>query len=104
MKGNDEPELSQFVHVILPTLVVAIVSATSFYIDGSSDGEMFWFQRSGALVAAAGIYIGFHEARWSITAVDSHMFINTEIWYRWLALAAGIIGTVIWAYGDIPFK
>jgi len=104
LKGNDEPKLSQFIHVILPTLLVAIVSALSFYIDSSSNSEMYWFQRSGALVAAAGIYIGFHEARWSITAVDGSMFINTEIWYRWLALAAGIIGTVIWAYGDIPFK
>ena len=55
-------------------------------------------------MGAAGIYIGFHEGNWKITARNANIYINTKIWYQWLALALGVLGTLVWAYGDLPFK
>lgn len=104
MSSNDESNLSQFFHVVLPTLIVVILSLTSLYFDIHIEDGCFWFQRSGALMGAAGIYIGFHEGNWKITAINASVYINTEIWYQWLALALGVLGTLVWAYGDLPFK
>ncbi|TOD57574.1 hypothetical protein CGI23_25240 [Vibrio parahaemolyticus] len=104
MSSNDESKSSQFIHVVLPTVIVIILSSISLYSDISVEDGYFWFQRSGALMGAAGIYIGFHEGNWKIAARNDNLYINTEIWYQWLALALGVLGTLIWAYGDLPFK
>ncbi|WP_399424936.1 hypothetical protein [Vibrio campbellii] len=104
MSSNDEPKLSQFIHVVFPTVIVIILSSISLYSDISTEDSYFWFQRSGALMGAAGIYIGFHEGNWKMTTRNQNLYINTQIWYQWLALALGVLGTLIWAYGDLPFK
>lgn len=104
MNTNDETKTSQFFHVVLPMLIVVILSGISLYFDLRSNEGHFWFQRSGALMGAAGIYIGFHEGNWKITERNTDLYINTNIWYQWLALFLGILGTLIWAYGDLPFK
>lgn len=104
MSSNYEPKLSQFIHVVLPTIIVIILSLISLYSDISTEDGYFWFQRSGALMGAAGIYIGFHESNWIMTMRNKTLCINTKIWYQRLALALGVLGTLIWAYGDLPFK
>ncbi|WP_229651872.1 hypothetical protein, partial [Vibrio parahaemolyticus] len=104
MSSNDEPKFSQFIHVVFPTVIVIILSSISLYSDISTEDGYFWFQRSGALMGAAGIYIGFHEGNWKMTTRNQNLYINTQIWYQWLALALGVLGTLIWAYGDLPFK
>ncbi len=104
MSSNNEPKWSVWFHVIIPTITVICASGLSLYLDFLNNGEYLWFQRSGALMGAAGIYIGFHEVGWKLAVKDGDIFINTEIWYQWLSLALGIIGTLIWAYGDLIFK
>jgi len=81
-----------------------ITVGISIYMDLCIHNDIFWFQRSGALMGALSIYIAFHESSQRITKQDNTLNINTEIWYQWLALALGIIGTIIWAYGDLPFR
>lgn len=95
---------SQIFHVIIPALIVVVLSFVSIYFDINTNKDFFWFQRSGALMGAAGIYIGFHENNWKITSNGTTAYINTKIWYQWLALVLGVLGTLIWAYGDLPFK
>lgn len=104
MRDHGELIGSQFIHVMLPTVIVLIIVGVSLSVDISSNNNTFWFQRSGALMGASGIYIAFHESGQRFTGEGGTLNIETNIWYRWLALVLGIIGTLIWAYGDLPFK
>ncbi|GGE74300.1 hypothetical protein [Shewanella carassii] len=104
MSVREESIGSQFVHVVLPTVVVLIIAGISFSADLCISDEFFWFQRSGALIAAAGIYTAFHENGKRYELEGSTLNINSKIWYQWLALTLGILGTFIWAYGDLPFR
>lgn len=106
MKDHGEPIGSQFTHVMLPTVIVLIIAGVSLSVDLTMRSDVFWFQRSGALMGAVAIYIGFHEAgyiyQWDATTKTLDMV--TGIWYRWLSLVLGILGALIWAYGDLPFR
>lgn len=104
MVSNDEPKWSVWLHVIIPTISVIWISGISIYLDFSNGAEYLLFQRSGALIGAVGIYVGFHEASWKLAVKEGEVCINTEIWYQWLSLALGIVGTLVWAYGDLIFK
>ena len=92
------------VNVWMPTVFVVICAVIAFLSDISDTNELYWFQRSGALICAASVYIAFHEGSKRYQLTGASLNINTKIWYQWLALVMGILGTLIWAYGDIPFK
>lgn len=36
--------------------------------------------------------------------VDGSLYIETELPYRYISLIMVALGTVLWGYGDIPFK
>lgn len=104
MDAQGESPRSQFVHVILPTIIVLIIAGSSFTVDFYNIDNEFWFQRSGALIVAVSVYIAFHENSNKIKKIGVSLKISLRIWYQWLALFLGILGTLIWAYGDLPFK
>ncbi len=68
------------------------------------DPERGWFSRSGAIMTIAAIYLGFHESKQSMQYVDPKLYINNELFYKPIALIMGIIGAIIWAYGDLLIK
>jgi len=104
VKNHDEAIGSQVTHVILPLIVVLITVGVSLSVDLCAANDLFLFQRSGALMAALSIYIAYHENRQRYLVNNGTLNIQTKIWYQWVALVLGLIGTAIWAYGDIPFK
>lgn len=104
-----EPLISKVVHVYFPFSVALFVLIISIVLDLYLVNKNGWFQRSGAVVVAISIYIAFHENRWRVRRVtndnrESSLHINTQIWYRWLALVLGVIGTLVWGYGDLYFN
>lgn len=104
MRDHREPIGSQFIHVMLPTVNVLIIVGVSLSADIAIQSDVFWFQRSGALMGAVGIYIAFHEAGYRFQFDGDTLNIVDGVWYRWLALVLGILGALIWAYGDLPFR
>ena len=104
MKNHDELVSSQLLHVVIPLVLILFSVVVSLYIDLSGLSKMLYFQRSGALLAGLSVYIAHHENRQRYHIKDGTLNIQTKIWYQWLALFLGVIGTLIWAYGDIPFS
>lgn len=73
--------------------------------------DFFWFQRSGALLVLAATVAEFCQFdRPSLSDELSHGVGKTalmSLWQRSVKIAgiiAIVAGTVIWAYGDLPFK
>ena len=66
--------------------------------------KSFWLQRSGSLITILGVWIAFHESRESLQTINGSIFINPELPYKWLALILITVGTLLWGYGDLPFK
>lgn len=109
MHPADETIKSKVTHVYAPAIVAAIAVLASLAFDVLVINEIFWFQRSGAIMTAVGVYIAFHESKQFFKVIVNESggvstFINPEIPYKWLALVYAILGTAIWGYGDIPFQ
>ena len=83
-----------------------------------------WFHRSGALLAICGamlgtrkfVRLGFREAFKELTMIDAGHFpptaeetreeqeIRNDIWSAKVGLCFLVIGTLIWAYGDLILR
>ena len=103
----------------LPIVFVAIgVPLIAFFCPNlMPEGETTatWFQRSGAIVVALAVWIEIKNNAISgyiyPSGISSSEFTELKNSYasyfnliKWLGFALAIIGTIIWGYGDIPFK
>lgn len=96
----DESRASVLLNVLLPAVLALGLLAASLIADwGSHAGG--WTQRSGNVLIVAGAYIGYHEARRALQFIGGDLYLNPELWYKVLALALVLIGTVISGYGDL---
>ena len=92
-------------NVVIPCLLCLSIFSLSLYLDiENTNNKMFWLQRSGSVITILGVWIAFHEARESMKLVDGSLFIETNLPYKYISLSIIIIGTLLWGYGDIPFK
>jgi len=100
-----EFSISKVLKLWLPSMVCLIVFFLSLFLDLSSSKESwFWLQRSGAIITLLGAWIGFHESKESIQVDGAVLNINTNLPYKIWGISLIIIGTILWGYGDIPFK
>jgi hypothetical protein len=123
------------------TIATLVFAGVSFYWDLSHKNEVFWFQRSGALLVLAGANLQFaklaelwkraleaetkvptveekiasgHGISMAATARESsatrdfairiHKMVTEKSRKDVLAVIFIVAGTVIWGYGDLPFK
>jgi len=123
------------------TGIMLIICGVSFYWDAMRSNEIYWFQRSGALIVLAGVALQYskitslwknatHPPRLANSDIDpmipesarlvegmnpvvkntrdlalqTHEIIAGKSYKDSIAVLFIIVGTVIWAYGDIPFK
>ena len=96
-------------------LVVAwLFAGFSYYVTAITGSD--WFSRSGSVMCVAGAFGTFRSAMFFqqklTTALDKGVDITTELplmlrpplryrAIRHFAYTTGIIGTVVWAYGDV---
>ena len=105
MNSPKETLKSKIFNIILPFFMCLIVLCLSLYLDIIyNEQQMFWLQRSGSIITILGAWIAFHESRESMKLVDSNLYIETKLPYRYLSLSMIVVGTVLWGYGDILFK
>lgn len=105
MNRPQESRKSKIINVVIPSLICLVVFLTSLYLDMTHESQqMFWMQRAGSIITILGAWIAFHESRESMKIIDGNLFIETKLPYRYIALIMVFIGTILWGYGDIPFK
>ena len=105
MSRPEENSKSKIINVAIPSMLCLVVFLTSLYLDiTNQSSEMFWLQRSGSIITILGAWIAFHESRESMKVVNGSLYIDTELPYRYISLIMITVGTVLWGYGDIPFK
>jgi hypothetical protein len=96
----NETRLSVVLNVGVPALVAVGVLIASVVADlGGYPGS--WTQRSGNILIVVGAYVGYHEATKALQVFDDGIYLNTKIWYKVLAIALVLIGTVVSGYGDM---
>jgi hypothetical protein len=84
----------------------------AFYIDATlsldqQSNPVYWFQRSGAILVAVSLFAEYSLHRgpsqvWAITATP--LFLKIRQIVRFVGFLFAAIGTLIWAYGDLPFR
>ena len=105
MNRPKESTKSIILHVVIPSILCLIIFIISLCLDIlNQQPNMFWLQRSGSMITILGAWIAFHEAKESMKVVDGNLFIETELPYKYISLVLVVLGTVLWGYGDIPFK
>ena len=105
MSRPKETIKSKIINVAIPSVICIVVFLISLCLDLSGqNSQMFWLQRSGSIITILGAWIAFHESRESMKMVDGSLYIETELPYRYISLIMIALGTVLWGYGDIPFK
>jgi len=107
---------------LLTTLPILLFAASvpfvAFFMPSLvPEGETIasWFQRSGAIVVALAVWVELKN-----NSINSYIYpsgigssnfgiLNSEYKFyflavRWFGFFLAISGTIIWGYGDIPFK
>jgi len=101
----EESLKSKITNVWFPAIGGILIFLVSLYWDLTDTGEKtFWLQRSGAVLTVMGAYIAFHESRENTKFINGELFINNELPYKAISLIYVVVGTLLWGYGDIPFK
>ena len=128
-------------YLIFFSSLMVTIFGVSFYIDVFYINEIFWFQRSGALIVLAGVGLQYSKitSLWKkagffmvipsseldpdspeynkkiggMSAIEKKTLdmseCNNELITKksikdTIAVAMILIGTLVWAYGDIPFN
>lgn len=99
----DETRLSVILNVVAPALVAVGILIVSIIAD-LKGGTGTWTQRSGNTLIVVGAYIGYHEARKALQFIDDGVYFNPELWYKVLAIALVLVGTVVSGYGDLIIR
>lgn len=68
------------------------------------DTSSNWIQRSGNIMIVAGAYIGYFETKQSTQRLNNEIYINPDLWFKYLALFCVVLGTVLSGYGDLLFR
>ena len=121
--------------------VAIIVTAVSLFVDITFHNEVFWFQRSGAVMTVAGVWFQYRKivSTWTQAFESEINYIPTkessesgqgikmsdiakESWQTrdfvkrihdivtakspkdLISIFLVVSGTLIWAYGDLPFR
>ncbi|MGP5565439.1 hypothetical protein [Vreelandella alkaliphila] len=121
---------SLFMRLVEPTTRLSFVRGAlklgyvilfiSLIVDLFAETDQYWFQRSGALLCMLAIAVEFriNEVRGAIDVTDEDLtsiteqavitedFIDTQtyLFLKYFSHFSIAVGTVVWAYGDIPFK
>lgn len=105
MKRPAEQLSSKLINFWTPLFICSLIFITSLYFDLIDTGEkMFWLQRSGAIITILGTWTAYHESKESMKIIGNTLFIETQLIYKIISLILIVIGTVLWGYGDIPFR
>lgn len=123
------------------TSLMVLLSGVSLYVDFASPNDMYWFQRSGALIVLAGVNLQYAklitlwkkalEREMAIEPVESKIasgngismltmakeseqtrafaiqiydVVTEKSMKDVIAVLLIVFGTVMWAYGDSPFR
>ncbi|BAK74047.1 hypothetical protein [Arcobacter sp. L] len=70
----------------------------------NTEKQFFWFQRLGAIITIFGAYISFHELKLINTQGKYSLETYGSGKYKRIGYLALILATLIWAFGDIPFR
>jgi hypothetical protein len=101
--------------IILLAIAVPVISIYAPNLMPEKETIGSWFQRSGAIVVALAVWIEIKNNTISgfiyPSGVSTNQFKELKKAYglyfnlvKWSGFILAIIGTVIWGYGDIPFK
>lgn len=99
----DETKLSIVLNVVVPALIAVSILAASIIAD-LKGGAGAWTQRSGNTLIVVGAYIGYHEAKKALQFIDDDIYFNPELWYKVLAIALVLVGTIVSGYGDLIIR
>jgi hypothetical protein len=99
----DESKISVVLNVMVPALAAIGIFVLSLAADlAGTPGN--WTQRSGTVLIVVGAYIGYHEARKALQFIGDDIYFNPELWYKVLAIALVVVGTVVSGYGDLIIR
>ncbi len=84
----------------------AISLALDVFANEPLDDSSHWFQRSGAVLVAAALWVEFESAvvdfnsfsRINILPTERYRFLT--MFFSRISLALAVVGTLLWAYGD----
>lgn len=96
-RAGDETRLLQLLWGGLPILISIAAVWVSLCFRHQHPG---WFARSGAVVVACGLVIGARAAAIQIKDVGGVKRVVRVRWYVPAAAILGIVGTLIWAFGE----
>lgn len=115
-KGSDSAVPSRrdsVVELVLMALAAGPVMVSLWASMATGDGQ--WFQRSGALMVLFSVAVEYHRRRMAqrgtlpdaepgrATALMPGMLVRFWRSIPYICYVAILLGTVIWAYGDLPF-
>ena len=104
---------------LLDFLIIAaalVPAAISLALDLIVPSDFYWFNRAGSLMVLFAVILEFRQEYFAQpTRSKGYMeqgvglLIPTELSrfrknLRWTAVTLAILGTVIWGYGDVPFR
>ena len=105
MPAPEETLRSRVINFWIPLIFGVVVLIVSLVLDITGIcGKEYWMSRSGSIITIIGAMIALHDARESYKVAGRNLYVNTKLPYKWVSLVLVIIGTVLWGYGDLPFK
>jgi hypothetical protein len=105
-------ELLFIVSLMVCAIGAGLVAYTG-WLKPERDSPEIWFQRSGAITAIFSAFAQFRinnflerirGGTFAESWVYYNKFINHQAMISWIATAVGIIGAVVWGYGDLIFR
>jgi hypothetical protein len=111
-EGKLRIELGFIVSLIIFAIGAGIF-AYSGWLKPQNDSPGIWFQRSGSITAIFSAFAQFRinnfleRIRGGTFKESWHLyfkFISRQVTISWVVTVIGVIGAVVWGYGDIIFK
>jgi hypothetical protein len=98
-------------------LAAAVIPAlASLVVDLQFANEYFWLQRAGSIMVLSGIILDVRQYGFSETEESPDLTVNgkpaiigsvvpeSRKRLQRVAVALAVVGTLIWGYGDVPFR
>ncbi len=96
----DETHKELFLNGYLPAISSLIILTVSIILDLNMQGFQ-WTQRSGAVIIVLGAYVAYIDVKRSMKLINGHLYIQTKLPYKIIAVTLIVIGTLVSGYGDL---
>ena len=102
-----------FISILIVCAVLSLIFGFFGWLKPAKEPLENWFMRSGAIVSIFSTLACFklnsfleqiRGGSFSESWVSWNKFINHQVVVSWIATVIGILGAVIWGYGDLVFK